>query len=214
MSLPAVLEKIPPHVTLVAAVKYAPDARSIRSLLDGGVRAIGENRVQDAEAHFSKLTDAGVSCEKHFIGTIQSNKIGKIARLFDVVQSLDDRAHAEKLDRAAAAEGKVLRVLVQINAGNEAQKSGLPPEKEKVAAFFRSLSGFSHLYVEGLMAVVPMDEDSRPYFKAMKRLFDSLKVEFKLTVLSMGTSHDFEAAVEEGATMVRVGRLLFQENKR
>ncbi len=209
MSLPLVLKKIPSHVTLVAAVKYTPDASSIRSLLEGGVRAIGENRVQDAEAHFSSLADAGVSCEKHFIGTIQSNKIGKIARLFDVVQSLDDREHAEKLDRSAAAEGKILRVLVQINAGSEAQKSGIPLREDKVSAFLRSLSGFSHLRVEGLMAVVPLDEDSRPYFKAMKRLFDALQAEFKLTVLCMGTSDDFEAAIEEGSTMIRVGRLLF-----
>lgn len=205
MGLADVLRKIPPSVTLVAAVKYAPDADAVNRLLDAGVKAVGENRVQDAEARLPRLGP----CETHFFGTIQSNKIGKIAALFDVVQSLDDLTYAGKLDRAAAKEGKTLRVLVQVNAGSEAQKSGLPPEKEKVAAFLHALKPFSHLKVEGLMAVVPLEGDSRPHFRRVKRLFDALKAEFGLSVLSMGTSDDFEAAIQEGATMVRVGRALF-----
>ncbi len=217
MSLAAVLEKIPPHVTLVAAVKYAPDADAVRSLVENGVRAIGENRVQDAENHFATPFPSGFPIfEKHFIGTVQSNKIGKIARLFDVVQSLDSLEHAEKLDRAAAKEKpvKILRVLVQINAGSEEQKGGLPPDKEKVSTFLFALKPFKHLKPEGLMVVVPLEGDSRPYFKKAKILFDSLKTEFGLSVLSMGTSDDFETAIQEGATMVRIGRMLFEPDER
>jgi len=210
MSLAAVLEKIPPHVTLVAAVKYAPDADAVRSLVQGGVFAIGENRVQDAENHFAALSTSLPPFEKHFIGTLQSNKIGNVVRLFDVVQSLDSLQHAEKLDRAAATQNKVVRVLVQINAGNEKQKSGLPPGKENVAAFLSALKPLKNLECGGLMVVVPLEGDSRPHFKRCRQLFDALKAEFNLSVLSMGTSDDFEVAIEEGATMVRVGRALFE----
>ncbi len=201
----SVLKKIPPSVTLVAAVKYAPSVAQVDALLSAGVKAVGENRVQDAEVRLPVLGP----CEKHFFGTIQSNKIGKIAKLFDVVQSLDDLTHAEKLDRAATAAGKVLRVLVQVNAGAESQKSGLPLDEEKVRAFLDALKPFSHLKPEGLMAVVPLEGDSRLHFRRVKRLFDLLKADFGLSVLSMGTSDDFVVAVEEGATMVRVGRALF-----
>ncbi len=206
MTLTDVLKKIPPDVSLVAAIKYASSVAQVNALLSAGVKAVGENRVQDAEARLPLL----LPCETHFFGTIQSNKIGKIVRLFDVVQSLDDLAHAEKLDCVAAKEGKVLRVLVQVNAGNEEQKSGLAPEKEKIRAFLAAMKPLSHLTVEGLMAVVPLDGDSRPHFRNVRRLFDALKTDFGLTVLSMGTSDDYAVAIEEGATMVRVGRALFE----
>ncbi|MBI5226451.1 YggS family pyridoxal phosphate-dependent enzyme [Candidatus Micrarchaeota archaeon] len=209
MALSDVLKKIPIGVTLVAAVKYAPDADAVNALIRAGVMAVGENRLQDAEMRLPFL----LPCEKHFIGTLQSNKISKIVRLFDVVQSLDLLAHAEKLDAAAKRENKTMRVLVQINAGDEAQKSGLPPVKEKVASFLTSLRSFSHLKIEGLMVVVPMVGDSRPYFKKAKALFDSLKADFGLTVLSMGTSDDFETAIGEGSTMVRVGLVLFESGQ-
>lgn len=205
MALDSVLKKIPPSVTLVAAVKYASGVAQVNALLSAGVKAVGENRVQDAEARLPFL----LPCEKHFFGTVQSNKIGKIAKMFDVVQSLDDLAHAEKLDCAAAKEGKVLRVLVQVNAGEEKQKSGLLLDEEKVRSFLLGLTPYAHLNVEGLMAVVPLEDDSRPHFRRVKALFDSVAADFGLSVLSMGTSDDFEVAVEEGATMVRVGRLLF-----
>lgn len=205
MTLADILQKIPLRVRLVVAVKYASSVERVNALISAGVNAVGENRVQDAETRLPQL----LPCEKHFFGTIQSNKIGKIARLFDVVQSLDSVPHAEKLDRAAANEGKVLRVLVQINAGSEAQKSGLPPVEEKVRVFLAALKPLKNLNCEGLMAVVPLEGDSRPHFKAVKRLFDAVTDDFGLTVLSMGTSDDFGIAIEEGATMVRVGRALF-----
>jgi len=210
MALASVLRKIPPSVRLVAAIKYAQSVDAVNVLIRQGVQAVGENRVQDAEARLPLL----LPCEKHFFGALQSNKIGKIVRLFDVVQSLDDLGHAEKLDRAAEKENKKLRVLVQINAASESQKSGLPPDEKKVCAFLAALKSFSNLKVEGLMAVVPLEGDSRPHFRRVRKLFDSLKADFGLSVLSMGTSDVFEVAIEEGATMVRVGRALFEGNEK
>lgn len=203
MSAHDTLNKIPARVTLVAATKYA-DATQINALIRQGIERIGENRVQDALTKFPTL----LPCEKHFIGSIQSNKISKIAEHFDWLQSLESIDHAAKLDRALKERNKKMPVLVQVNLGEENQKHGLPPNPEKIREFLSALKPFKHVDVRGLMAVVPLQGDSRPHFKKARTLFDAFKKEFNLKELSMGTSDDFLVAIEEGATMVRIGKSL------
>ncbi|MBI5036092.1 alanine racemase [Candidatus Micrarchaeota archaeon] len=169
-------------VLLVAATKYA-SAERINSLLAQGVKAIGENRVKDAE---EKLPLVG-KCEKHFFGRMQSNKLGTIVSLFDVVDSLCDCGHAVKLDAHAEKQGKIIRVLVQVNAGAEAAKQGLPLNAAEVRKFLVGLKPLKNIKVEGLMVVVPEGEGGK-YFGRAKKLFDSLREEFNLKYLSMGTS--------------------------
>ena len=192
-----------PNARLLAATKYA-DADSINELILLGVDAIGENRVQDAEKKFPSV----LPCEKHFLGWIQSNKIRKIAALFDVVQSLCRKDHAVKLNEMAKVQNKKMRVLVQVNAGDESQKQGLPMEENALRDFLVFLKTLDFLVLEGLMVVVP--EGKGPlFFPKAKDLFDLFKDGFHLKVLSMGTSDDYRSALENGATMVRVGRILF-----
>ncbi len=201
-----VLEKIRalnPKATLVAATKYA-DAGQINEILEEGVSAVGENRVQDAEEKFPAL----LPCERHYLGRIQSNKIGKIVDLFDVVQTLCEVRHAKKMDVAAKTAGKTLRVLVQVNAGAEGQKQGLAMEEKTVRDFLVLVKGLGSLKLEGLMVVVPQGQGPF-YFREAKALFDSLSADFSLRVLSMGTSGDYQEAIKNGATSVRVGRALF-----
>ncbi|MBI4360612.1 YggS family pyridoxal phosphate-dependent enzyme [Candidatus Micrarchaeota archaeon] len=204
MSAENILRRIPLHVKLVAATKYAK-SNAVNALIGQGVKRIGENRVQDALEKFPLL----LPCEKHFLGTIQSNKIRKIAEHFDWIQSMESLDHAEKLNRVLNEKAKAMPVLVQVNLGEEKQKHGLPPDVEAVREFLLALKPFKNLDVRGLMAVVSLKGDSRPHFKKAKALFDALKDEFGLEELSMGTSDDFQVAIEEGATMVRLGRILF-----
>jgi PLP dependent protein len=164
-----------------------------------GVRAFGENRVQEAEEKFPRLpTDA----EGHLIGPIQSNKVNRAVKVASVVETVDSLDLARRLDRAAAAAGKRLAVLVQVRLGGEATKSGVEPEA--AATLVESVKALPALDLRGLMTIPPPG-DTRPHFAALRRLGETLG----LMELSMGMSDDFEAAVEEGATVVRVGSAIF-----
>ena len=164
-----------------------------------GVRAFGENRVQEAEEKFPHLpTDAA----GHLIGPIQSNKANRAVKVASVVETVDSLDLARRLDRAAAAAGKRLAVLVQVRLGEEATKSGVEPDA--AAALVASVKALPALDLRGLMTVPPPG-DTRPHFAALRRLGETLG----LRELSMGMSDDFEAAVEEGATLVRVGSAIF-----
>jgi hypothetical protein len=164
-----------------------------------GVRAFGENRVQEAEEKFPHLpTDAG----RHLIGPIQSNKANRAAKVASVVETVDSEDLARRLDRAAAATGKRLAVLVQVRLGGEAAKSGVEPDAAPaLVAFVKALPA---LDLRGLMTIPPPG-DTREHYAALRRLGEALG----LRELSMGMSDDFEAAVEEGATLVRVGSAIF-----
>lgn len=164
-----------------------------------GVRAFGENRVQEAEEKFPHLpTDAA----GHFIGPIQSNKANRAVKVASVVETVDSEDLARRLDRAAAAAGKRLAVLVQVRLGGEATKSGVEPDA--AAALVASVKALPALDLRGLMTIPPPG-NTRPHFAALRRLGETLG----LRELSMGMSDDFEAAVEEGATLVRVGSAIF-----
>jgi pyridoxal phosphate enzyme (YggS family) len=197
------------EVTLIAVSKTFPVA-AIRAAHALGVRHFGENRVQEWEAKRAQLADLeGVS---HFIGHLQANKALKAAHLFDRVDCVDDEKLARKLDAAAAAEGKRLPVLIEVHLGGEGTKSGVA--EEGLAALAGSIQALEHLDLRGLMAIPPYCENvekARPYFRRLRELCQeaSRQIGQALPVLSMGMSHDFEVAIEEGATEIRVGTALF-----
>jgi pyridoxal phosphate enzyme (YggS family) len=197
------------EVSLVAVSKtFSVDA--VRAAHEAGVRHFGENRVQEMDAKRSKL--ANLDAIWHFIGHLQSNKARLATQLFDRLDSLDSLSLAQKLDSAARDQGKRLPVLIEVHLGGEVTKSGiadagLPALAEGVAALL-------NLELRGLMAVPPHSEDAemvRPYFRQLRALRDTLshRLSRQFPVLSMGMSHDFEVAIEEGATEIRVGTAIF-----
>ena len=163
------------------------------------MRDFGENRVQEAEAKFPHLPADAV---RHLIGPIQSNKANRAARLADAVHAVDSADVARRLARAAGAEGKRLAAWVEVNTGAEETKAGVAPAE--VSALVAAVRALPELDLRGLMAIPPPG-DTRPHFVALRRLAESLD----LAGLSMGMSDDYEAAIEEGATVVRIGTALF-----
>ena len=204
----------PEQVTLVAVSKTFP-AEAVRAAAAAGVRDFGENRVQEAEPKIEALADlreAGLRW--HLIGHLQSNKGKKAVALFDRIHSLDGVELAQRLDRLAAEAGRTARALVQVDLAGEATKHGVP-EAELLPAL-EALRGLSSLRVEGLMLLPPYFEDpehARPFFRRLRGLGERAAAAGLLSgaELSMGMSHDFEVAIEEGATLVRVGTALFGE---
>lgn len=201
----------PAGVRLVAVSKTVEPGR-IRQAIAGGITVLGENYIQEAREKIPLLDNPAVSW--HYIGHLQSNKAKYAAALFDMVHSLDSADLARALDRAAARLGRRLSVLVQVNVSGEASKSGCAPRQ--AAAVIAAAAGLGHLSVQGLMTMPPPADDperTRPFFRALRLLRDELEGGFggpgSLPELSMGMSADFEIAVEEGATLVRVGTLLF-----
>ena len=188
----------PSSVTLVAVTKTKP-LDDLLAAYAAGVRDFGENRVQEAEAKFPHLPADAV---RHLIGPIQSNKANTAARLADVVHAVDSADIARRLARAAANEKRRLAVYVEVNTGGEETKAGVTPAG--VAALVEAVRALPELDLRGLMAIPPPG-DTRPHFALLRRLAESLG----LAGLSMGMSDDYEAAVEEGATVVRVGTALF-----
>jgi PLP dependent protein len=191
----------PAEVTLVAVTKVFP-ADYVEHAIAAGLTDIGENRVQEAR---DKKPLVRGSARWHLIGHLQSNKAKDAVRLFDVIQTVDSLDLAQKIARAAEAAGKRQEVLLQVNIGNEEQKSGA--ERADVPALVEALRGIDALDLRGLMAIPPAGaaEETRRYFRELRALRDRVGVE----QLSMGMSEDFEVAIEEGATIVRVGRAIF-----
>lgn len=196
-------------VTLVAVSKTFP-AEAIRAAWEAGVRRFGENRVQEREAKQPAL--AGLDATWHLVGHLQSNKARRAARLFDTVDSVDSAALAEKLDRAAAEAGRRLRVLLEVRLAPEETRHGAEPDDAPGIA--EAVAALPQLDLAGLMAIPPFldnPEAVRPHFTRLRKLRDRIAARLgrALPVLSMGMSHDFEVAIEEGATEVRLGTALF-----
>lgn len=197
----------PSGIQTLAATK-SHSVEEINAAIQAGVRCIGENRVQEALSKFPAL----LPVEKHFIGHLQSNKAKAAVERFDCVQSVDTFKLAQLLDRQAGALGKRLPILLEVNVAGEATKSGIAPKQALGLA--RKVVALEHLCLQGLMAMPPFAEDPqrvRPHFRAMKALYDEISTlpGVGARCLSMGTSQDFEVAVEEGATLVRLGTVLF-----
>jgi PLP dependent protein len=204
----------PEEIALMAVTKTRPPDR-IREAHATGLRLFGENRVQEFAGKAPALADLA-GAEWHMIGHLQTNKSGKAAELFGAVDSVDSLKLAEKLDAAARALNKRLSVLIEINVGGEAAKSGLAPDSRELDDLLRSALRFEGLEFRGLMTVPPFTDDpqqARPYFRKLRDLRDTISARklpaISMDVLSTGMSHDFEVAIEEGSTCVRVGTAIF-----
>ncbi len=197
-------------VRLVAVSKrHGPDA--VRALSEAGVGTFGESRVQEA-AQKIPLCPSGLTW--HMIGHVQRNKARDVAHLFSMVHSVDSWRLLEALDRAAGEAGKTLSVLLEVNVSGEGSKFGLTPEE--VPDVLEQCQALMNLDVSGLMTIPPFTPDAegaRPHFARLRELRDAWRLEsgFPLDELSMGMSHDFEVAIEEGATWIRLGTILFGE---
>ncbi len=191
----------PDEVTLVAVTKTFP-AIAVDDAAAAGITNVGENRVQEAR---DKRPETTSNVRWHLIGHLQSNKAKDAVKLFDVIQSVDSIELAEKLARAAGS--RKLEVLLQINIGREPQKSGIAPEE--TAAAVKQIQSLGPLDLRGLMIIPPHGtiDEARAFFRETRRMRDDLG----LRELSMGMSEDYEIAIEEGATIVRVGRAIFGE---
>ena len=206
----AILAELPPGVELVAAAKTRSAAEIIEAV-DAGVAIVGENYVQEAA---EVLPAVGRRARWHLIGHLQTNKAKKAVEIFDLIETVDSIALGREIDKRAAAAGKTMDIFVEVNSGREAQKAGVMPDDAE--ALVRSLAALPRLRVLGLMTMGPFEgdpEESRPYFKETRRVFEALKslavpgVEMRR--LSMGMSHSWRVAVEEGATIVRIGTAIF-----
>jgi len=191
-----------PGDILLIAVSKTVEIERIRAAIDARVSALGENRVQEAK---TKVAELGHPVPWHLIGHLQRNKAKDAVELFDVIHTIDSVELARDCDRRAEARGRTVDVLLEVNVAGEAQKSGLAPDG--VARVLDAAAAFGHLRVRGLMTIPPIGtpEESRPWFSALRKLGERLG----LAELSMGMSNDFEVAIEEGATMVRVGTAIF-----
>ena len=197
----------------ICGVSKTIDPEIINMAWDGGIRILGENRVQEL---LSKIDRLNPEYKIHLIGQLQTNKVKYIVDKVAMIQSVDRDALADEIDRRATAAGRVMPVLVQVNIAKEPQKAGI--DEESLLPFIRRLSGMRGLRVDGLMAIMPIADDPeavRPYFRRMREWFDRLKdmdiPNVSMNTLSMGMSDDCLVACEEGATMVRLGRALFGE---
>jgi pyridoxal phosphate enzyme (YggS family) len=206
----------PEQVALMAVSKTHPVDR-IREAYAAGLRLYGENRVQEFAGKAGALADLA-GTEWHMIGHLQTNKASKAAELFSALDSVDSVKLADKLDLAARTLGKELRVLIEINVGGEAAKTGLAPDSRELEEVLLAAPRLEALEFRGLMTVPPFTddpEDARPYFRKLRELRDAIAARklpgASMDVLSMGMSHDFEVAIEEGSTCVRVGTAIFGE---
>jgi|SRR5580704_7520232 PLP dependent protein len=208
----------PEDIALMAVSKTFP-AERIREAYDAGLRMFGENRVQEFAGKANALRDLH-SAEWHLIGHLQTNKATKAVELFAAVDSVDSLRLAQKLNASAQQLGKKLKVLIEINVGGEAAKSGVAPESLELEELLSAAPELEHLEFRGLMTIPPFNDDpreARPYFRKLRDLRDQIARRlpgFNMRELSMGMSHDFEVAIEEGSTCVRVGTAIFGERTR
>lgn len=200
------------EVTVVAVTKET-DAARMDAAVDAGIAHIGENRVQEAQRKFPRLTRLD-GVETHMIGHLQTNKVRHALPLFDLIHSLDRPNLGETLSRRATRDGVQARVLVQVNAAEQPGRHGVLPEQ--LVDFVREMAALPSLHIEGLMTMAPFSDDpetARPVFRTLRRLAEEVAeariAGVEMTCLSMGMTNDFEVAVEEGATLVRIGTALF-----
>jgi len=204
----------PEDIVLMAVTKTFPP-EIIREAYNAGHRLFGENRVQEFTEKVPSLADLS-GIEFHLIGHLQSNKASKAAQIFAGIDSVDSLHLAEKLNAAASKAGKRLHVLVEINAGGEAAKSGVALDSPELESILRAAPRLENLEFRGLMSIPPLTEDpegARPFFSMLRRLRDQIAAcklpAVTVDTLSMGMSHDFEVAIEEGSTCVRIGTAIF-----
>jgi hypothetical protein len=207
------------HSVKLMAVSKTYPAEAIRQAYAAGIRVFGENRVQEFAAKAPELSN--VNAEFHLIGHLQTNKSGKAAELFHAIDSVDSLKLARKLNADAAKLGKVLPILVEINTGGETAKSGFAPDSPELEELLSGAAQLGNVRIQGLMTIPPHTDDpngARPYFSMLRGLREQIAVRRLANVsmdeLSMGMSHDFEVAIEEGSTCVRIGTAIFGERQK
>ncbi len=210
-------EEIPDNVTMVLAGKTRTHGE-IEEVIEAGATDIGENYVQEAEKMYDSLGEKAKKVRWNMIGHLQKNKINKALKIFDVVQTVDSLEKAAAIDKRAQGMGKSVSIFLEINIGSEMTKAGIKPEYEVIKNLVREISKLEHLSLEGLMTMGPRfgdPEDSRPYFRETKDVFERIKMlnlpRVKMKVLSMGMSNSYKVAIEEGSNMVRLGTVVFGE---
>lgn len=201
-------------VRLIGVTKFI-DTESIRPALEAGLKDVGENRAQELVEKSEFFDSFGV--RKHFIGALQTNKVKYLVGKVELIQSVDREAVLYEVNRLAEKVGIVQDILIEVNIGCEEQKAGI--SEIGLPALLREAGELKGVRIRGLMCVPPAldEEEARPYFRRMKQLFEEMKGfecdNVRMEELSMGMSHDFHAAIEEGSTMVRIGRALFGERQ-
>ena len=208
----SILDELPDGVELVAAAK-ARLPEEVLEAVQSGIKMVGENYVQEAEEAYEMV---GNKAKWHFIGRLQKNKVKKAVKIFDMIETVDSVEIAREIDKRCEQISKVMPILVEINSGEEEQKSGvLPPDAERL---IREISGLKNIKVTGLMTMGPRfgnPEDSRPYFIKTREIFDRIKklnlANVEMKYLSMGMTNSYKVAIEEGANIVRIGTKLFGE---
>ncbi len=209
----------PSDIAMMAVTKTHPPDR-IREAYGAGLRLFGENRVQEFSGKAGALADL-VAAEWHMIGHLQTNKVAKAAELFSAIDSVDSVKLAEKLDASARALNKQLQVLIEVNVGGEAAKSGADPDSPELEDLLKAAPRLEALNFRGLMTVPPFTEDpegARPYFRKLRALRDQIAARklpsITMEILSMGMSHDFAVAIEEGSTCLRIGTAIFGDREK
>jgi pyridoxal phosphate enzyme (YggS family) len=205
-----ILAELPPGVELAAAAKTRTPEEIVEAI-EAGVRIIGENYVQEAQTAKAAV---GGRCQWSLIGHLQSNKAKKAVEIFDMVETVDSLELARELDKRCAAAGRTLPILLEINSGEEGQKAGVRPAEAE--DLLRATAALPNLRIKGLMTMGPFEgdpEESRPYFRTTRELFERFKAlglpGVEMAALSMGMSHSYKVAVQEGATRVRIGTAIF-----
>lgn len=215
-----------PQDILLMAVSKTVSPEAIREAYAAGVRLFGENRVQEFQAKSSALANLSSTGLKdhaarwHMIGHLQSNKAAKAVELFSAVDSVDSLRLAERLNAAAQSMRKKIPILIEINIGEEAAKNGLSPDDGELEELLQAATGLENLSIGGLMTVPPFTENpeqARPFFRRLREVRDSINARnlpgIAMRTLSMGMSHDFPVAIEEGSTCVRIGTAIFGGRK-
>jgi pyridoxal phosphate enzyme (YggS family) len=216
-------EEIPDNVTIVVAAKTRT-AQDIEQAIDAGATDIGENYVQEAGSIYSSLRKKARKVRWHMIGHLQTNKINKALRIFDVIQTIDSLGKAAAIDkRIEGAKKQIVPVYIEINIGSEDSKAGIKPAEhepfdEYMEKLVADMSKLEHLRIEGLMTMGPRfgnPEDIRPYFRRTRKIFERIKgldlPNVDLKYLSMGMTNSYRVAIEEGSNMVRIGTAIFGE---
>jgi len=209
-----ILGELPPGVKLVGAAKTRTP-EEIQEAIDAGLEFVGENYVQEAEKAYSVI---GSRVKWHMIGHLQRNKAKKAVAVFDMIETVDSARLAKEIDKACKKIGKIMLILIEINSGEEDQKTGVLPED--ALPLIQEISRLENVKIVGLMTMGPFagdPEESRPYFKKTREIFEKLKAEnlsgVEMTFLSMGMSNSYRVALEEGANLVRIGTKLFGERQ-
>tara|TARA_B100001113_G_scaffold224339_1_gene184218 strand:+ start:789 stop:1463 length:675 start_codon:yes stop_codon:yes gene_type:complete len=200
-----------PPPQLLVATKYA-SVEALQLIIDNGIRYIGENKVQDAMAKKEQLLDP-TQVEWHMIGHLQSNKINKAIETFDVIESIDSLGLLEKLNTSLEQKNKTIKGYLQINIGNDKDKFGF--SYNNIMSHHKKFHGFQNIKIQGIMIVTPLncsESDRRKLFKKSYSLFKWLQDKYsEIKILSMGMSNDYKIAIEEGATLIRLGQTIFKE---